>query len=589
MLLTDRFHVITQMLRNLRECVLNRVILVIFLYSLAFCPSAKTLASPTSPKTIELEAPTDIQDLALLGQVWGFLKYHHPEVAKGMFNWDEELISFIPKYLSAQEETRDTLLLEWIQVLGSIEKCKNCSAVNASAYLKPSFKWLEHPTVPKELKVKIQMIHANRHQGENHYVSYASSRVGNPQFLNEPLYDEQQYPNAELRLLALFRLWNVVQYFSPYKHQTEKDWDGVMNEYILDIVEAPDELAYEMVILKFLNEIHDTHAQLYGGGNAITDWKGKFYPPVNMSMIENQLVVNSFNMVPIDADIDLTLGDVVTHIEGISVDKLIEKRLSYFPASNYPTKLRNIAPQLLRSNKQQLNITVKKGQEHIQQKLKLYEKKDLPFFNHLKTRYFTEPSYRFLSDDIGYVDLKNIINEDIERIKTEFLNTKGIILDIRNYPNLFLPFSLGSYFVKEKTPFVKFTMVNLNTPGEFNFGPLYSISPSEQTYSGKLVVLVNELTQSMAEYTAMAFQAGPNTTVIGSTTAGADGNISTIYLPGGLRTVISGIGVYYPDGKETQRVGILPDIVILPTIKGIREGRDELLEEAMRVIMDPPE
>jgi C-terminal processing protease CtpA/Prc len=572
-------------LRKLKGRIMKRVILVIFLYLLAFCPSAKTLAAPS---TIELETPADIQDLALLGQVWGFLKYHHPEVAKGKFNWDEELISFMPKYLSAQEETRAPLLLEWIQVLGPIEKCKNCSAVNASAYLKPSFKWLEHPTVSEELKVKIQMIHANRNQGENHYVSYAS-RVGNPQFLNEPLYDEQQYPNAELRLLALFRLWNIVQYFSPYKHQIEKDWDGVMNEYILEIVEAPDEFSYEMVILRFLNEIHDTHTQLYSGGNAITDWKGKFYPPVNMSIIENQLVINYFNMAPKDADIGLALGDIVTHIEGVSVDELIEKRLSYFPASNYPTKLRNIAPQLLRSNKQQLNITVKKGQEHIQQILKLYEKKDLPFFNHNKTRYFTEPSYRFLSDDIGYVDLKNIINEDIERIKTEFLNTKGIILDIRNYPNLFLPFSLGSYFVQEKTPFVKFTTVNLNTPGEFNFGPLFSISPSEQTYSGKLVVLVNELTQSMAEYTAMAFQAGPNTTVIGSTTAGADGNISTIYLPGGLRTVISGIGVFYPDGKETQRIGIVPDIVVLPTIKGTREGRDELLEEAIRVIMGPPE
>jgi C-terminal processing protease CtpA/Prc len=564
---------------------LKKVILVIFLYLLAFFPSAKTLASPN---TIELEAPTDIQDLALLGQVWGFLKYHHPEVAKGMFNWDEELISFIPKYLSAPEKNRDTLLLEWIQVLGSIEKCKNCRAVNAEAYLKPSFKWLEHPTVPEELKIKIQMIHANRHQGESHYISFASG-IGNPQFLNEPLYDEQQYPSAELRLLALFRLWNIVQYFFPYRHQTEKDWDSVMNEYILEIVEAPDEFAYEMVMLKFINEIHDTHAQLYGGGNAILDWKGKFYPPVNMSIIENQLVVNYFNIDPNNADIGLELGDIVTHIEGASVDALIENRLPYSPASNYPTKLRNIAPQLLRSNKRQLNITVKKGQKRTQQTLKLYEKKDMPFFNHHKKSDFSETSYRFVSDNIGYVNLKNMRNADIERIKTEFIGTKGIILDIRNYPNLFLPFSLGGYFVQEKTPFVKFTTGNLNSPGEFNFEPPVSISPSEKTYSGKVVVLVNELTQSRAEYTAMAFQASPNTIVIGSTTAGADGNMSFISLPGGLKTAFSGIGVYYPDGKETQRVGILPDIVILPTIKGIREGRDELLEEAMRVIMDPQE
>jgi len=31
-------------------------------------------------------------------------------------------------------------------------------------------------------------------------------------------------------------------------------------------------------------------------------------------------------------------------------------------------------------------------------------------------------------------------------------------------------------------------------------------------------------------------------------------------------------------------VGIVPDIVIKPTIKGIREGRDELLEKAIEII-----
>ena len=79
----------------------------------------------------------------------------------------------------------------------------------------------------------------------------------------------------------------------------------------------------------------------------------------------------------------------------------------------------------------------------------------------------------------------------------------------------------------------------------------------------------------------MAFRAAANTTVVGSTTAGADGNVSAIPLPGGLRTMISGIGVFYPDGSPTQRVGIIPDLEVRPTIAGVREGRDEVLEAAV--------
>lgn len=99
------------------------------------------------------------------------------------------------------------------------------------------------------------------------------------------------------------------------------------------------------------------------------------------------------------------------------------------------------------------------------------------------------------------------------------------------------------------------------------------------------MILVDEETQSSAEYHSMAFRAAPGALVIGSTTAGADGNVSIIPLPGALSSYISGIGVFYPDNRPTQRVGIIPDIEVKPTIPGIQAGRDELVEEAIRQIM----
>ena len=150
-----------------------------------------------------------------------------------------------------------------------------------------------------------------------------------------------------------------------------------------------------------------------------------------------------------------------------------------------------------------------------------------------------EKCYKLLDRNTGYITLANIKNEDIPHIKESFKNTKGIIIDIRNYPSTFVPFSLGSYFVSETVPFVKFTQGNVNNPGEFSFTSEIKIPKGKETYQGKLVVIVNELTQSQAEYTSMAFRAGKNTAIIGSTTAGADGDISSITLPGGLSTYIS--------------------------------------------------
>ena len=49
--------------------------------------------------------------------------------------------------------------------------------------------------------------------------------------------------------------------------------------------------------------------------------------------------------------------------------------------------------------------------------------------------------------------------------------------------------------------------------------------------------------------------------------------------------MMSGVGIYYPDGKETQQVGLIPDIEVKPTIAGIMANRDELMEKALMLLI----
>jgi hypothetical protein len=167
----------------------------------------------------------------------------------------------------------------------------------------------------------------------------------------------------------------------------------------------------------------------------------------------------------------------------------------------------------------------------------------------------------------------------------KFKDTKGIIIDFRCYPRSdFTVFTLGAYLTPQPTDFVKFTTGSIEQPGMFTFNKSLKVgNNNEQCYKGKVVIIVNEQTQSSAEYHTMAFQTAPQAVVIGSTTAAADGNVSQIILPGGIQTMITGIGVYYPNGRETQRIGIALDIEVKPTIKGILEGKDELLEKAINI------
>jgi hypothetical protein len=55
-------------------------------------------------------------------------------------------------------------------------------------------------------------------------------------------------------------------------------------------------------------------------------------------------------------------------------------------------------------------------------------------------------------------------------------------------------------------------------------------------------------------------------------------------LPGGLRMTFTGLRVKFADGSRFQNIGIVPDVKAEPTIRGIRAGRDEVLEEGVETL-----
>jgi len=520
-------------------------------------------------------------DLVLLGKIWGFLKYHHPAVGKGDYNWDYELFRFLPNYLkSKNNEERDDLLIQWIDQYGAVPECTTCENIPEEAFLKPDHQWMEDGNISKILYNRLQNIFMNRYQGDHFYISTVPY-VGNPEFLNENQYQNMPYPDDGFRLLALYKYWNMIHYFFSYRHLIDKDWNQNLKEYLPKFLSAKNELEYELAAIQIIGDIKDTHANLWGGKNATKEIRGKNYPPFHLRFIEDQLVVTDIYNPELITDIEI--GDVITNINGEQVKEMVDRLNAFYPASNQPTRLRDMSRDLLRSNNNSIRVQYERKQMNKTIDLSLFPADSLNIFRWYRND--DEKSFKMLEDNIGYITLKNIQDEDIPLIKEEFKDTKGIIIDIRNYPSTFVPFSLGSYFIADTTAFVKFTTGDPRMPGTFTMTDNLEIPNDENHYyKGKLVVLVNELSQSQAEYTAMVFRAGDNTTIIGSTTAGADGNVSNIYLPGGLRTMISGIGVYYPDGTETQRVGIQPDLLVEPTIEGIRAGKDELLLKAIEVI-----
>lgn len=59
--------------------------------------------------------------------------------------------------------------------------------------------------------------------------------------------------------------------------------------------------------------------------------------------------------------------------------------------------------------------------------------------------------------------------------------------------------------------------------------------------------------------------------------------------PGGMRTLITGNGVFSSDDSQTQRIGIIPDIIRRPSRENIRSGQDEVMQFAISWLQTQPE
>src|SRR3546814_6024551 len=86
--------------------------------------------------------------------------------------------------------------------------------------------------------------------------------VGGARFKNEDPYSGIKYPDAGYRLLSLYRYWNYIAYYFPYKYLMDDNWNDILKEYIPIFSTASSELEYKLAVLSLIARIDDSHASI---------------------------------------------------------------------------------------------------------------------------------------------------------------------------------------------------------------------------------------------------------------------------------------------------------------------------------------
>lgn len=534
-----------------------------------------------------------VHNLYLLGKLWGFLKYYHPAVASGKLKWDDELLKRIPVYkkISSTKELNDSLFT-WVNSLGDIPACDSCKSIDKkNTRLLPDFSWFEQSNFPTQLSKKLAFIKENRYTGKQYYVQFVSADgIYLPTALQEKSNYKIIYPDSSYCLLALFRLWNYAEYWYPYKYNLPVSWDHVLKKFIPLMWQVNNETVYVQNIEMLVAALKDSHG--YIQSLRLGEIKGNYLLPFTLRYIQNKFIVTSLLNDSLAAKAGIRPGDIAEKIDGKNIHELARERSQYIPASTPASARDKLSHSITRTHQQYSFFTVKRDHTVLTVRVT-----NIPY-NPFKPIQLNPPVFSFQKDSsfcrikngIVYLNLGKLNRNDSAAFTELVKNAPALIIDNRQNQDQQKGTGAGdlvdNLIHPAKKMSLKFSTCTPSYPGIFMFTQPTDLGlrPVDKIFTGPIAILVNENTISVGETLSMCYQQAVNKKIIGSTTAGANGNVTYISLPGGITVQFTGLGVYYPDGKELQRVGIRPDIVVPQTINGYRENRDEQLEAAIHYL-----
>ena len=376
-----------------------------------------------------------------------------------------------------------------------------------------------------------------------------------------------------VRLGNIVNTFNVFQHFYPYFDVVEVNWEIELRSALQRSFSDKDGKDHLITLQKFTAPLMDGHINVYG---KYSDW---FRPKITWEWIENQLIITKV----LDQDIKLQVGDVITHIDGMRSHKYFEEVNSRISAAtdgwlNYRAETTSLL------GPENSKIRVKANGKTI----KLIRDDANPY----SSKYLSSGNlkdFEILGDNILYINIAEINESKLIDLLPVIEESTAIIFDARGYP-IISPEIITHLLPSDDTTQAWMQVPLIVFPDQerivgFNKADWREFMKVKEPYLGnkKIVFITDGRAISYAE-SFLGYIKGYNlATIIGQPSAGTNGSANDFKLIGGYDIRFTGMKVFKHDGTQHHGIGILPDIYVEKTIKGVKEGRDEFLEKAIEI------
>ncbi|TRW21561.1 hypothetical protein FMM05_20095 [Flavobacterium zepuense] len=572
-----------------------------------------TASSPVTAQNI-----SQVESKLHFFKVWNYVKYYHPAIASGMINADTLFLQNIST-LDNIKTTGDfnAFVGSFLDKLPTIEVVKASKTTGKLLAINKDRKWFSSGRLFNgDNKKRLTAIFENRYTDSIHH--YIPNIRYSAEIPNEPEYSFPATENIpyKFRMLTLAKIQGAVDYLFPHKYLMDKNFDSLLRKKLPIDAASKTRQEHETVLLELVAAFDDSHAFKFIKQVKFRDkiFKNSFFPPFKYAVFDDRIIVTEIILPDYCAKADLKVGDAIVKVNDETVAALVNRTAKWLSVSNRPTLRFHLSDYLKNliwhSESKDFGLAVRRNGSGNLKIVDFIHNRDsdnvkrlTDYINNAIPDRRTDRNLDILPGDIAYFKIGETFRfietvpddkalSTMDSILAVAARQKGIILDMRNYPDwggfVFTFFkNFGSY----PNRFADYFEINKKEVGTFILNDKYEtynhpdIKADGGSYKGKMVIIVSPETLSMSEWNVMNLQSVfPQSITIGEQSAGADGDEKMFMLPGGYKMNFTGNAIFYTNGTNAQRKGVHIDKYIPLTPENLLNTKDYLLDEAIKLI-----
>lgn len=375
------------------------------------------------------------------------------------------------------------------------------------------------------------------------------------------------------RLAAVALAWGVLQHFYPYFDVVEVDWAAALQEALHAALRDADDRAFLQTLRRLAAQLQDGHAHVWHPGH-----QSGFTLPLVWAWVGSDLVVT--HVAPDTPDAP-TAGDVVVAIDGRPVRELRAAAERLISAATVGWREHRLLDELAKSDRSGATTLDLRGADGAVRTVTLQRVAPPAPLREPRPEPIAE-----IRPGVMYVDLDRITDQEFAAALPTLSGAAGLVFDLRGYPSRLSTIVL-EHLIGEAGTCAQWHVPFVTRPDRSDMTFRFSnwpVTPKSPRLTGRTAFVTDGRAISYAETYLGIVERYRLGEIVGQPTAGTNGNVNAIDLPGNYHLLFTGMRVLKHDGSRHHGVGIQPTVRVARTIAGIASGRDELLERALEIV-----